>query len=87
MKQPSDQTLSPRIRLQLLTSGTEADTSLLNEAARAHADDSDDPDYEVGDLQEYLRVAVEVMSVDQRCQFYADARVRELFAFGFETDM
>jgi len=49
------------------------------EAAEQHGLD-DDPDHEVGDLQDLLRKAWEYMPEEARQRFVADERVREILA-------
>ena len=45
-------------------------------AARTHGEDSE-PDHEVGDLQDFLRVAFRLMTPTQRSDFAADAQVQD----------
>jgi hypothetical protein len=48
-------------------------------AATQHGEDSE-PDHEVGDLQQYLRVAFRLMTPEQRDVFAADPEVQDLLA-------
>lgn len=50
-------------------------------AAEAHGRDSE-PDHTIGDLQDYLQIAFDLMAPDQRGAFLADDRVRELLEWG-----
>jgi hypothetical protein len=57
------------------------DVETVIQAARAHGEDSD-PDHEVGDLQDALRVAWDVMTQLQRAQFMDDEQVKAVLAAG-----
>ncbi len=48
-------------------------------AARQHGEDSE-PDHEVGDLQQYLRIALSLMTDDQKAAFAVHPEVVELLA-------
>lgn len=50
-------------------------------AAEAHGRDSE-PDHTIGDLQDYLQIAFDLMTPDQRGAYLADPRVRELLEWG-----
>jgi hypothetical protein len=51
------------------------DPETFIDAATQHAED-DDPDHEVGDLQEYFRAAFELLSPEQKAAFLKDDRVQ-----------
>lgn len=47
---------------------------LITEAAKHHGLDSEDPDHEVGDLQEALEAAIGLLFPDQCQRLFADLR-------------
>jgi hypothetical protein len=48
-------------------------------AAQRHGENSE-PDHEVGDLQQYLRIAAEIMTDEQRHAFARNTEVLDLVA-------
>ena len=78
--------LSQKLHIAGLFRGEDDSTALLESAARQHAEGSDQPDHEVGDLQVYLRKALALMTPDQRVNFYADGEVRETLATGLGVE-
>jgi hypothetical protein len=65
----------------------EPDIETYIKAAEQHGED-EHPDHEVGDLQDYLRVAWSLMTGEQRAKFAASADVRATYAhaLGEEPD-
>jgi hypothetical protein len=53
------------------------DVEFLIEAAKQHGEDSE-PDHEVGDLQEFLRVAYELMTTEQQNGFMRNYVVKQV---------
>lgn len=62
-----------------------ADANTYINAATQHAED-DDPDHEVGDLQEYFTIAFGMLSKKQKKAFAQNERVRELLDLGGVSD-
>lgn len=68
--------------LTAVTVGDPLDIETYIKAAQQHGED-DEPDHEVGDLQDILRVAWEIMTPDQRERFAKDdAALAVLYAGG-----
>lgn len=64
-------------RLEHMGLLADVDVERYVKAAKKHGE-YEDPDHEVGDLQEYLRIAWGLMTPDQHRRFAAGARVQEL---------
>lgn len=51
--------------------------SVITKAAKQHGEDSD-PDHEVGDLQESLRAAIDLLNPQQKIDLYLKLKEKEL---------
>lgn len=80
--------LSPdqRALIAATLTGRNRTTDLLEKSATQHGQD-DEPDHEVGDLQEFLRAAVSLLTDDQRSRLYAKPEVRAVLAVGLNLEV
>jgi hypothetical protein len=67
--------------VQMRERGVDHDVERYIDAALQHGEDSE-PDHEVGDLQDYLRVMWDLLTPEQQSQFARDERVVELLESG-----
>ncbi len=59
----------------------------LLHAAFKHAVDSGEPDHQTGDVIEFLRVAYDLLTEDQRARFYSTTEVRHIAAIAHEESL
>lgn len=67
-----------RLKRRRVAANPRPDVDRILEAASAHGESSDDPDHEIGDLQDALIAAFEIMAPSQRRRLFQNDRVRSI---------